>query len=167
MTDIAHGVGILRDLVRQSFAAEYGDRVADAVLETLEYGNARDMAELDAWIDGRLTYDPNPVVAPFRRGSDSASRAGTLSRGQWRGIPVSPRGVIQQAPGDSYYAPGDGKALIRARVAAYREAIQARAAQARECRAMASARRVAYTAKVGTKTTCGTYCAGYRPSKRK
>lgn len=158
---------LLHDLLRASLVEEYGERLAAAYLETLAYGTARELAELYAWEDGLVTSDPNPVVVPFRRGSDSATRAGTLSRGQWRGIPVMPRGVIQTAPGDSYYAPGDGKARIRAMAAEFRANAQARAEKARGQRADAQARRAEHTARVGTFTSCGGYCSGYRPARKR
>ena len=54
-------------------------------------------AEFRAWCDAlpgylAMLHTPTPVF-PTRKGSDSATRAGTLARGQWRGVPVLPRGA--------------------------------------------------------------------------
>jgi len=103
----------------------------------------------------------------MRHGSDSATRAGTLARGQWRGVPSPARGALLDPPGSSHYSPGDGYALLREILQSAREAAQQRAQSARDLRAAKQVRRAAHTARDGYQHTSGTYCAGYRPPRRK
>lgn len=57
----------------------------------------RERAELDAWLAGRLP-DTVRVVTPMRADASSAVRAGMLTRGQWRGIPVIRPGIPVDCP---------------------------------------------------------------------
>jgi len=66
-----------------------------ARLATYEQANLtpRERREFDAWCAGRLpAHDTGRTVLPDRS-APSATRAGTLTRGQWRGVPVMPRGA--------------------------------------------------------------------------
>jgi hypothetical protein len=122
------------------------------------------MQECLTFLDGRATHASDlPGGTPTR--GDSATRAGTLARGQYRGIPGPIRGMVANEPESRHYAPGDGHARIRDIVASYRAHAQERAAFAREMRAARQARRAAHVARDGYQHASGTYCAGYRPGK--
>lgn len=156
-----------RTLLRAQIVAAVGPGLADAVLDAAERGTPREWQECDAWLAGRVLADPAHVVAPMRRNGDSATRAGMLARGQWRGIPTPPRGALLDPPGGHHYTPGDGYALLRAELQAARDAAQRNAQAARDARAAKQERRAAHTARDGYQHTSGTYCAGYRPPRRK
>jgi hypothetical protein len=108
-----------------------------------------------------------PASEPIRAlVGDSATRAGTLSRGTYRGVPSSARGEIVILPGEVPYTAGNGATLSRNDAAESRADSQARAASARESRATAQARRAKHVASDGTMTPGGTYCGGYRPGRK-
>lgn len=167
MTTTPDAMQAARALLRAQVVAAVGPALADAVLDAAEHGTAREWQECDAWLAGRTIVDPAPIVTPMRRGADSATRAGMLTRGQWRGIPSPARGMTLETPGGHHYTPGDGYALLRAELQAARDMAQRNAQAARDARAAKQERRAAHTARDGFQHASGTYCAGYRPPRRK
>lgn len=148
---------------------------ATTVVHVWTHGTARERTELDLWLQDRMltphaTDAPDAargeraIVAPRREGSAAGVLYTGSGRRSYRGVRRAEDGV---GPGREHYAPGDGYAALRARLQALRDAAQERGAARRDMVAAKQARRAAHTARQGTATPLGTYCAGYRPRKRK